>query len=366
MWSFGCVLIEAAVWVCFGQRGRIEFQQRRRDENNEVAEEQRDLGRSDCFHDGKARLTTVGEVLDLVQRDGRRSDELTPKIVKLVLDHILVDKSSRYNARILSTELGKLVRIAANSPNGRLSRHISTASSAAHSHGSQDFRHSQNYGISDPQPISTRPQHSTLTRSLTIDSMSQNQTSPTERVSTMSMPNRSTSVRVPNGAAESWYDIDEPQGLHRMGGRQLPASMQELSAMDGTLSAYSTITPEADVSKRTQTETAGHDFIQGHIWHAPSQDQTWLAQRASANGTAAGRSYPPWTHSQPSDHRKTTFPDISIQLVDLRRAEGGSPNLRRSLPGEDQAMFFLKQRDHVSLRAKSSRATFFDDTKRIY
>ncbi|KAK2607656.1 hypothetical protein N8I77_006319 [Diaporthe amygdali] len=26
MWSLGCVLIEAAVWICFGQRGRIEFQ----------------------------------------------------------------------------------------------------------------------------------------------------------------------------------------------------------------------------------------------------------------------------------------------------------------------------------------------------
>lgn len=349
MWSFGCVLIEAAVWVCFGQRGRIEFQQRRRDENNEVAEEQRDLGRSDCFHDGKAVLTTVGEVLDLVQRDGRKSDELTPNIVKLVLDHLLVDKDSRYNARILSTELGKLVRIAANSPNGRLSRHISTASSAAHSHGSQNFRLSQNYGINDSQPISTRPQHSTPTPSTTIDSISQNQTSPTERVSTVSIPNRRTSVRSPNGAKESWYDVDEPQELHRMGGRQLPVAMQELSAMDRTLSTHSTITPEADVSRRTQTETADHDCIRGHACHAPPQDQTWPVQSANANGTTTGRSHPPLTHSQPSDHRKTTFPDISIQSVDLRRAEGGSPNLRRLLPGEDQAMFFLKQRDHVSL-----------------
>ncbi|KAG6360513.1 hypothetical protein INS49_011575 [Diaporthe citri] len=72
MWSLGCVLIEAAPWVCFGRRGRIESQQRRRDENNEVAPEQRDLGRSDCFHNGKARLKTVDEVFDLVQRNGRR------------------------------------------------------------------------------------------------------------------------------------------------------------------------------------------------------------------------------------------------------------------------------------------------------
>lgn len=366
MWSFGCVLIEAAVWVCFGQRGRIEFQQRRRDENNQVDPDQRKLGRSDCFHDGKAMLTTVGEVLDLVQRDGRRSDELTPKIVKLALDHLLVEKDSRYNARILSTELGKLVRIAANSPDGRLSRHISAASSAAHSHGSQDFRHSQNIGINDPQIIPTRPQHATPTPSTTIDSMSQNQTSPTEMVSTMSIPKRGTSVRSPNGAAESWYDVNESQGLHKMGARQLPVAMQELSGLDGTLSTYSTITPEADVSRRIKTETVGHDYIQGRFGHAPSQDQTLPAQRANTNGTAAGRSNPPWTHSQPSKSRKTTFPDISIQSVDLRRAEGGSTNLRRLLPGEDQAMFFLKQRDHVSLRAKSSRATVFHYEKRIY
>ena len=367
MWSFGCVLIEAAVWVSFGRRGRIEFQQRRRDENNEVSPEQRDLGRSDCFHDGKTRLKTVGEVLDLIQRDGRRSDELTPRIVKLVLDHLLVEEGSRYNARLLSTELGKMIRIATDSPDNRLSRHISDASSPTYSHRSQDLRHSQHYAVDEPQSTSTRPQYGTPTPCTSIDSMGQNQTSPTERLPTMGMlQNRGTSVRSQNNPTEPY--VNGTRGFHRMDSGQSSMASPDWNGIYGRHSAYSTMNPmngsHSDVSRRAQTETVGQDNLQRHIGHVQSPSQAWPAHSANTSGTT--RSNLTGTPTQSSDHKRTTFPDISMELVGARRAEGGPPKLRRSLPGEDQAMDFLKQRDHVSLRKTSSRTIFVRGSKQIY
>ncbi|KAI3392354.1 hypothetical protein diail_5834 [Diaporthe ilicicola] len=42
-----------------------------------------------------------------------------------------------------------------------------------------------------------------------------------------------------------------------------------------------------------------------------------------------------------------TFPHVTMEEVDVRRAEGRGPKLRRLLPGEEQAMKFLKKRDHI-------------------
>ncbi|ROV89219.1 hypothetical protein VMCG_09900 [Cytospora schulzeri] len=91
VWSLGCVIVETALWVTFGERERLAFQQRRREENGRVSPIQRGLGRGDCFHNGKERLKTVTDVYDLILRDGRRSDGLTPDIVRLVLDFVLVE-----------------------------------------------------------------------------------------------------------------------------------------------------------------------------------------------------------------------------------------------------------------------------------
>lgn len=357
MWSFGCVLIEAAVWVCFGRRGRVEFQQRRRDENNEVAPEQRDLGRSDCFHDGKARLRTVEQVLDLVHRDGRRSDELTPKIVRLVLDHLLVEKDSRYCARLLATEMGKIIQTTSGWAGENISRCTSAASSAAHSHRSQDFRHSQHDGFDTPQITSTRPHYGVLTHSMPVDSMSQDQTSPTERASPLgTIPTRGSSVLSQTIPADSYNHCNGTQGSHRMDSGHPSAPLLELNATQGLDSRQSTISP-VDASwfqpngfRHAQMGMVGEENTQCHNGHTRSLDQSWPGQRAPTSGTV--RPDPMVTQPQPSDHTRTTFPELSMEELKNRRAEGKPPKLRGTLPGEDHAMMFLKQRDHVSLRTR--------------
>lgn len=355
MWSLGCVLIEAAVWVCGGRRGRIEFQRRRRDENNEVAPEQRDLGRSDCFHNGRTRLKTVEEVFDLVQRDGRRSDELTPRIVRLVLDHLLVDEDSRYDARVLSSELGNMIRTTTDWPHDRLSRCISTASSASHSHRSQEFRHSQYDGIEDPQSTSSRPPYRIHTPSTTIDSIEQNQTPPAERGSTIGLlPNRSTSIRSQNSPAEPWKHNEGNQGLQRIDSGQLPIALPERNGRHDVHSTYFATSPmegfHLDSPTHAPMETIGTDHTQRQNGHVQPPDQPWPAQEVATSLTNS--SHTTITQPQSRDFKRTTFPDISMEDVTTRRARGKPPKLRPLLQGEDQAMMFLKQRDHVSLRTR--------------
>lgn len=356
MWSLGCVLLEAAVWICCGRRGRVEFQQRRRDENDEVSPDQRDLGRSDCFHDGKSRLKTVEDVFDLVQRDGRRSDELTPKVVRLVLDHLLVDEDSRYGARILSTELGKIIRTTPDCPDDRSSHRISGASSATRSIRSQEFRQSQHDGIYEPQNTSPRSQYEPPTPSTTINSISQNQTPYVEGVSSLGMiSNRGSSVLSQINLAEQWNHNDGNQRLHRIDSGQMSMTLPARNGVHSMHSEHYVTSPmhggfDADGYRRAQTATVDQGLIQHYPKNTQSLYQPSPAQRTPT--TMTSRSNSTVTHSQFANHKRTTFPDLTMESVSERRAEGKSPKSRRLLSGEDQAMPFLKQRDHVSLRRR--------------
>lgn len=272
MWSLGCILIEAAVWVCFGRRGRLIFQQRRRDENNEVAPEQRDLERSDCFHNGKARLKTVDDVFDLVQRDGRRSDELTPRIVRLVLDHLLVDEELRYDTRVLLGEFGTMIRT------------------------TTDW----------PETLS----HSSVT---------------------CIVPSRTPS--------ESSITLLESN----LGDRRYPQSSMSITSDD----------LQSDISRYVKTEAANQEQT-GHIT-LPAQysDHPWPAQSVPTRVTA--RLSGVTTPSQFGDSRRAALVDDLINELYPRRAEDKTTKLRRLFQGEDhsledQAMLFLKKRDHVSQR----------------
>lgn len=369
MWSLGCVLIEAAVWVCFGRRGRAEFQQRRRHENDEVAPLQRALGRSDCFHNGNTRLKTVEEVFDLVRKDGRRSDELTSKVVRLVLDHLLVDENSRFEARILSTELEKIIRTTSDCPDDRSSHRISTASSATRSHRSQEFRHSQHNGIYEPQSASPRSQYEPPTPSTNIESMSQNQISYVDGVSpTGTVSNRGSSVRSQINPAEAWNHDDGNQRLHRIESGQMSMTLPALNGMHGTHSEHYMTSPihggfDSDEYRRAKTATVGQGLILRCSEHTQSPDQPWSTQRAPTTVTDGSNSTV--TRSQPADYKRATFPDLTMESVNERRGEGKSLKSRRLLPGEDQAMIFLKRRDHVSLRTNYLPTTFVQGQEHI-
>lgn len=103
----GCMIVEAAVWVAFGERGRTNFRENRLVETRQLPDH-RDLGHGDCFHDGQTVLQCIAQdIIKNMERDGRRSDTITPKIVELMVEHALIEKQYRDRAAQL---LGKMKR----------------------------------------------------------------------------------------------------------------------------------------------------------------------------------------------------------------------------------------------------------------
>lgn len=72
------------------------------------------LGRKDCFHDGCKVLGCVKNVLPWVNEDGRKSDTLTPQIVNLMLQSVLVDDDPRFSARQLRHKIRSILHAAGN------------------------------------------------------------------------------------------------------------------------------------------------------------------------------------------------------------------------------------------------------------
>lgn len=186
--------------------------------------------------------------------------------------------------------------------------------------------------------------------------MNQNHTPYIEGVSSMGvLSNRGSTIRSQINPAEPWNHNDGIQGSHRMDSGQLPMRLPSLNKMHVMHSDHYTSSPtyggfDSDEYRRAQTGTVGQGLIQRHPEHTQSPDQPWPAQRAPK--TLTSRSNSTVIHSQLIDYKRATFPDLTMESVNERRAEGKSPKSRRLLPGEDQAMTFLKQRDHVSLSTK--------------
>lgn len=89
-----------------------------------------DLGRRDCFHDELNALNCVRNVLSWVDRDGRKSDTVTPQIVRRVLETTLIEKDDRYEARQIRSMLSRILHDAAIAGNPAVvsPRHKSEAS----------------------------------------------------------------------------------------------------------------------------------------------------------------------------------------------------------------------------------------------
>ncbi|CAI6087926.1 unnamed protein product [Clonostachys chloroleuca] len=104
MWSIGCIIIEAAVWVTFGERGRQDFRNKRIEEISKLPE-LKNLGYGDCFHNGSVALNCVTEYVNLMKLHGRPSDKLTPEIVNLATENLLVEEDSRINSLNLHSRL---------------------------------------------------------------------------------------------------------------------------------------------------------------------------------------------------------------------------------------------------------------------
>lgn len=129
IWSFGCVLFEAAVWAISDERGREEFRILRCEENNDNRR-LRDQGYAASFHNGTTKLNAVDEMLKRILEQRRAFDDITEGFCKLVLKHAMVPvRKPRYDANALWAVIQEYLDYArtpqtswqASSPTGRTS-----------------------------------------------------------------------------------------------------------------------------------------------------------------------------------------------------------------------------------------------------
>lgn len=389
IWSLGCVLIETALWVTSGERARIAFQQRRRDENGRVSPIQRGLGRSDCFHNGKDRLQTVSDVYDFIKRHGRRSDGLTPDIVLFVLNRVLVEKRERYNARLLATELDNLIRKSTETVYGS-SVCGSIASSADLSQRSRERSsiHGNEYGESyrmsmgplstgeqarntayradmlspDRSPptlhlLGTSPSYHECTRASGIDIDGDPKAEPWNHHDAVQRPPICNTVSLPEASllptAEDCHQARQQEatlmGIHGAAGPS-----QRLERKDG-ISSIDEETYMGDTRHshgQTLRPSRPQMDAQSHARIDPSPCQ-WSTKRVETDKSSDSKATITLTTQRDKTHAprpsRPTFPHVRIADVNERRIKEKETGLRRSLPGEDQAMALLKSRDHIFL-----------------
>ncbi|KAH8761295.1 hypothetical protein BGZ57DRAFT_858249 [Hyaloscypha finlandica] len=99
IWSLGCILSEAAIWVAHGGRGLEKYRQLRADELNRLGR-----GGDDCFHDGEKVLDSVQAHLKTLRDWSTRTDPLTSHILDVV-DSMLLESSKRLDANSVHSEL---------------------------------------------------------------------------------------------------------------------------------------------------------------------------------------------------------------------------------------------------------------------
>ncbi|KAK7952722.1 uncharacterized protein PG986_008450 [Apiospora aurea] len=145
IWALGCILTEAAVWVCFGEPGRQRFRQARMRETSTLSDDHRALGSEDAFHDGSKALKCVQDAYQWISSDGRRCDDNTMRIVEYVLANCLAEYEARPIARAVRANLNKILYCQPTTPL-RDSSSLSSTMSREHRHrtsvnGSEAYEH---------------------------------------------------------------------------------------------------------------------------------------------------------------------------------------------------------------------------------
>ncbi|KAH8178181.1 protein kinase domain-containing protein [Sarocladium implicatum] len=83
VWSMGCVLSEACVWLVAGSRGLDLYEEHRTSEIRQHPK-MMDAGHAGCFHDGYSRLKTVDKTHKKVREKLPEYDDVTPRILEMV------------------------------------------------------------------------------------------------------------------------------------------------------------------------------------------------------------------------------------------------------------------------------------------
>jgi len=115
IWSLGCVMSEAAIWLGEGYEGLLAYRAARSEMTENISKR---LG--DCFHDGHAPLATVFEAHETLLARGRlrTCDRVTPRVLSMIRDDMLrADPNERLDCQQLSGRASEILRqLAASSP----------------------------------------------------------------------------------------------------------------------------------------------------------------------------------------------------------------------------------------------------------
>jgi serine/threonine protein kinase len=108
LWSLGCIILECAVWISLGERGRLDFIEGRTAETDLLSDYAKS-GRGDCFHDGRDLLRCVRGFGQHIRDHGRRDDEITSKMFNLATRELLVEKDKRQFARHIYSAMKSII-----------------------------------------------------------------------------------------------------------------------------------------------------------------------------------------------------------------------------------------------------------------
>lgn len=109
MFSAGAVLSDAASWVAKGEVGRKEYFNRRK-EQLENTEGFKLSGYETAFHDGSERLSSVDEMHRDIRTTVPSHDRMTPRVLDIIENHMLVLPKDRLQAKLLYSKFEKEVQ----------------------------------------------------------------------------------------------------------------------------------------------------------------------------------------------------------------------------------------------------------------
>ncbi|KAJ4183440.1 hypothetical protein NW759_017083 [Fusarium solani] len=115
IWSLGCVMSEAAIWIKCGRQGLENYR------NGRIAETRTlprfgQAGHGGCFHDGAQALSAVRTTHDWI-RNHCPDDTVTLQVLEMIETSMLVPQRDRQDAQMLCERLAKIIQ-ATSSGNG--------------------------------------------------------------------------------------------------------------------------------------------------------------------------------------------------------------------------------------------------------
>ncbi|RSM05248.1 hypothetical protein CDV31_009646 [Fusarium ambrosium] len=112
IWSLGCVMSEAAIWMKYGKQGLENYRNNRISETRTLPRFDQ-AGHGGCFHDGAQALSAVRTAHDWI-RNYFSHDSVTLQVLEMIETSMLVPQGDRQDAQMLCERLAKIIQAASS------------------------------------------------------------------------------------------------------------------------------------------------------------------------------------------------------------------------------------------------------------